>query len=542
MPYALHGVIRRAFLILLFFLTPAAEVIALAQIGYPGGYPPGGYPPGGYPPGGYPYPGGGGIGFPMPRRNKKDKQDQSKRNDQAALQNLSGILRRIDDKAIVLEAQDTRILNIKRFTDTKFHKNSKEIQASDFNPGDHVTVTAKQDTEGYFYAVDVTFLKAGTPEERARASQPVEASTGSSETDDERPILRRKDQPQDEAARPPAESASSPAAGADRDSRQQAGEEEDVDVGARNVRRGPATIQVPDVPDREDERPITLKRGWSKDPKDRQAPAPQETAARIPSGANPPGPAAASHPEPGVEVISNTQPRDPVIARARAAAAQFTETLPNYVCQERIARFVTTAPRSGWQPVDVVSAEVVYEAGRERYRNLTINGKATAKSMEQLPGSWSTGEFGSMLVDLFSPATDADFQYRKQDAVSGVTALVYDFQVDRENSHWHIQVASQSVVPAYQGSVWIDKATGRVLRIEAQARHLPREFPLDKVESAIDYQYVRLGGEQQYLLPVRAESLSCQRGTSICSHNTIDFRNYHKYTSDSEVIFTPPRP
>ncbi len=42
---------------------------------------------------------------------------------------------------------------------------------------------------------------------------------------------------------------------------------------------------------------------------------------------------------------------------------------------------------------------------------------------------------------------------------------------------------------------------------------------------------------QQYLLPVHAETLSCQRGTPYCSRNTIDFRNYKKYTGESTITF-----
>jgi hypothetical protein len=56
------------------------------------------------------------------------------------------------------------------------------------------------------------------------------------------------------------------------------------------------------------------------------------------------------------------------------------------------------------------------------------------------------------------------------------------------------------------------------------------------VESATDYEYVRIG-ERQFLLPVHAETLICQRGTNICSRNNIDFRNYHKYTGEADIKF-----
>jgi hypothetical protein len=108
--------------------------------------------------------------------------------------------------------------------------------------------------------------------------------------------------------------------------------------------------------------------------------------------------------------------------------------------------------------------------------------------------------------------------------------------VEQAHSHWHVQSTSQSINPAYQGSVWIDPESARVLRIELQARALPHEFPLDTVESSVDYGQVYIGG-QQFLLPIHAENLACERGTPNCSHSVIDFRNYHKFDANSTVLF-----
>jgi hypothetical protein len=98
-------------------------------------------------------------------------------------------------------------------------------------------------------------------------------------------------------------------------------------------------------------------------------------------------------------------------------------------------------------------------------------------------------------------------------------------------------MASQTFVPGYGGSIWIDPKNGRVLRIEMQARGLPSQFPSDHVEMALDYEYVRLGGTEQFLLPTHSENLACQRGTALCSKNSIDFRNYHKYSGESTIEF-----
>ena len=179
----------------------------------------------------------------------------------------------------------------------------------------------------------------------------------------------------------------------------------------------------------------------------------------------------------------------------------------------------------------------VYENGKEDYRNIAINGKALNKRMEDLPGSWSTGEFGTTLRSLFHPGRRAEFTYVKQSQMNGVSTWVYDYKVAREYSDWRIMLGSQAIIPAYTGRVWIDAKTAGVMRIEMSATNIPPDFPLDQVEASNDYGLVRLATADQYLLPTHAETLSCERGSPICSRNTIEFRNYHKYTGDSVITF-----
>ncbi len=228
---------------------------------------------------------------------------------------------------------------------------------------------------------------------------------------------------------------------------------------------------------------------------------------------------------------------DPLIAKATEAALDFTEGLPNYVCQEMMARFQSTTRPASWQALDVVSTNLVYLDGKEDYRDIKINDRPIKKGMEQMDGAWSTGEFGTVLIDLLSPATAAQFRYRRDDRSGGISTKLYDYTVKRENSHWQITMGGQTYRPSYKGSVWIDPSNGRIMRIEMQAVGFPDDFPTDTVESAVDYQYTRLGDAKQYLLPVHSESLSCQRGSDFCSHNVIDFRNYHKYSGESSITF-----
>ena len=225
-------------------------------------------------------------------------------------------------------------------------------------------------------------------------------------------------------------------------------------------------------------------------------------------------------------------PSEALIERAREVAFQFSQKLPNFVCQEFMSRFTQRGREE--MALDVVSADIIYDDAHETYRNVKINDRPTDRGMQEIGGSWSTGEFASTLLELFHPDTHAQFHSGGASSISGFSAQVYDFTVQRENSHWIVQSDSQTLTPAYGGSVWVDPKTARVLRIEMQARNIPSDFEMDTVESSVDYSYVWIGGTS-FLLPVHAESLGCQRGINNCSHNVIDFRNYHEFKADIKI-------
>ena len=231
---------------------------------------------------------------------------------------------------------------------------------------------------------------------------------------------------------------------------------------------------------------------------------------------------------------------DPIIEQARDEAFSFSETLPNYVVKQITSRYQSAiASRGGtsWQPLDIVTSDLVYEEGKERYTNVMVNGHAT-KSIEQT-GSWSEGEFASMLQAVLSPNTNADFRNQHTTTIVNRPAYRYDYTVEQPRSTWTLHADGQTFLPGYTGAIWIDKETSRVLRIELAARNLPRNFPVDTAESSIDYDFVSIG-TQKVLLPAHSDSLSCTRGTSDCSKNVTDFRNYRKYGADTNITFEGP--
>jgi hypothetical protein len=299
----------------------------------------------------------------------------------------------------------------------------------------------------------------------------------------------------------------------------------------------PASVDLSEPAPEAPDRPI-LRRGKPKqtDSDDAEAPAakPPKAAANAPAAPKSDSIDFTITSEDAAKVAVYKD--DARITQTREWASTFTQGLPNFVCQQVTTRYMQESKSSGWDPLDVVTAKVIYEDGKEKYQEITVGGKRTNKNMMELGGSTSTGEFASILMSLFE-GQRAQFRFSESTSLTGgVAAAVYNFKVALRSSDWTIRVGGQSLMPAYNGSVWIEKASPKVRRIEMQAINVPKDFPDDAVESTVDYDQVRLGANM-FLVPIHAEVLSCQRGTTICTKNAIDFRDYHKYSGESSVEF-----
>jgi hypothetical protein len=258
-------------------------------------------------------------------------------------------------------------------------------------------------------------------------------------------------------------------------------------------------------------------------PKDEGTMVPREREEREP------GAASAATPTARRAVVG-----DPLIAKARELVFDFIENLPNFVCDQVTKRYESQKIQANWKYKDRMEVELLFASGKEDYRNVRHNGKPLKKGSPEDSGQWSTGEFGSLLAALFHPETNAKFKFRSTSTAAGVEAKIYDYSVPKPESHWEIRMG-YSVKPSYSGAVWIDPANGRVLRVEMGTKSLPAGYPVDKVESIVDYDWVSIGGTK-YLMPVKSDNLSCQTGTFDCSKNEIEFKNYRKFAVESNIL------
>jgi hypothetical protein len=496
-------------------LVLAAGMSTLAQ--YPGQYPPGQYPPGQYPPGQYPpgqYPQGQGQpggGLSLPGRNKKKKAAETKN----ALPNFSieGYTLTNESNKLVIGTDDGRVVTMKVNPDTKFTKAGATVTASDIKLHSLIHIDALEDQEFYLTAMAVEWRK----------DAPTEAT-------EPRPTLSRP-------------SLDKPASGAGATTLSEVSVPEPVTDSPDN--HVDLNHPPPDAPGRP-----TLHHGKVTQKDDDDDSKPAVAVAKAP--AKPAAPVTQAKaapkddgPKDGMDFTitdeKTEQAKKPsaagdLIARTKAWSESFTQGLPNFVCEQVTTRYMEESRASDWQAQDVVSAKVIYEDGKEQYQGITVGGKRTNKSMMELGGSTSTGEFASTLRGLFSDYAAAEFKFQQSSSVNRTPISIYDYKILLRHSDWTITIGGQDLHPAYSGTVWVDKTTAAVRRIEMQADNVPKNFPSDTMAMTVDYEPVHLG-TSTFLLPVHSENLSCFRGTTICSKNVIDFRDYHKYSGESSVEF-----
>ncbi len=412
---------------------------------------------------------------PFPSGPPSSPSGSSKQEPRAdgVLFGFSGTIRSADQRAIILATNDGRELRIMITKSTRFTRDGEMLKSVVLKPGTEVSVEARQNAEYFLYAVTVQIMKDAPKEAPAKAA---------------------------------------PAAVKDKD-------EEEVD-------KRPTTMMAPaPSADPDEAGPPKIKRGKP----ERVARAEKEAA----QGGN--TTVAAAAPAPSVRIDEPME--DPQITKAREAAQEFTSTLPNYLVRQHTTRYWSDTAKVEWRPLDVLSLTVVYENGKESYRSVRVNNKLTSKPLEALSGTVSHGEYGSTLSDLLSSSTNADFQRRGTSQVGGRAAWRFAFKVELPNSHWTIKIGSQSIRPAYKGTVWVDRETSRVLRIEMQAVNMPGDYPLDVSEWVVEYGAVKLG-TREFLVPVKAEVLACWRGSAQCSRNATEFRNYQRFTGESDLYLT----
>ncbi len=262
---------------------------------------------------------------------------------------------------------------------------------------------------------------------------------------------------------------------------------------------------------------------------------------------------------PTVAILPPAAEATELLERTRKATLGAADRMPDFLVKQQIVRYIAYGNSQNWQPTDHLTIAVSYrQSAGEQYKLLSVNGMPQEETQERstygdkLGGATSTGEYVSILAELFKPETQTEFQVLDTEEVRGRPTIVYEYAVRKESSHqglrWE-EPPKREVVVGYRGRIWVDRETNRVLRLEDISVEIPPDFPITAAANIIDYNWVTIN-EQSHLLPSRAVvQLTTRVGSQVVqSRNDILFRGYRKFGAEVKITdidekdFPPDKP
>ena len=222
------------------------------------------------------------------------------------------------------------------------------------------------------------------------------------------------------------------------------------------------------------------------------------------------------------------------------------------IYQQQLPDFIAhmTVTETHLRSTTVVDAQVTFSREGESYSAMTVNGEPVETGeFKNIPAALmrfaSSGEFGSSLVDLFQPGA-AEFQFHKHARLRGKPVVVYDFHVSTSShASWILADGSgHSLRSESRGELWVEAATGRLLREIEEPVHIPAGFEIVSAKTSIDYTETTVGDAGVFLLPSRSESSVCTRQPFLmrlsCFTNVKNFVNYRKFVATTRILAGAP--
>jgi hypothetical protein len=242
--------------------------------------------------------------------------------------------------------------------------------------------------------------------------------------------------------------------------------------------------------------------------------------------------------------VPNAMEQAAIIDEVREYALNYSKSLPNFLSTQVVRRYQAGVPGSrynprssepSWVQVDLLTLRLSYFDQKEEYKLILHNNSPTTQDYKSVGGATSTGEFGSLLRDIFEPRTHARFEWDGWARLRDQLVMAFHYNVEQANSQWGIEYErKEHIVPAYSGRILIDKDTHVVLRVTLNADNIPLTFPVKMATTILDYDYTDISGHQ-FLLPLKSETQMSADG--VLSRNDTEFRLYRKYSAEAEIKY-----
>jgi hypothetical protein len=264
------------------------------------------------------------------------------------------------------------------------------------------------------------------------------------------------------------------------------------------------------------------------------------SSANLPEPAAPNARPVASAPKPPSTTLTepDSEERAKLLEDMREYAMNYTQGLPDFICNQVTRREEDrTGTGEHFQQVDKLQEQLTYFEHQEKYKILAVNGQMVEnKDRLKLGGAISSGEFGSMMYEIFEPTTQTEFEWAKFAKYDGVIYHVFNYHVSHDRSHYSIEdrAIGKTIIAAYHGVIYARKSDNVVMRITLECDDIPASFPVQEVKLDLWYGTQKLSGHE-FILPVKWDSTS--RDGKAMSRSSATFALYRKYEADTTITF-----
>jgi hypothetical protein len=230
------------------------------------------------------------------------------------------------------------------------------------------------------------------------------------------------------------------------------------------------------------------------------------------------------------------------------------------------------APHTDLHPAGTFSNHITYRNGQEVLDRQKDSSGAKPKSEPTPMGLVSFGEFGPALGVILTDASKGILKWSHWEQTAAGQVAVFHFEVPQAASHYTvnyccvresqntagavsfgIDAKSASVegdsyhgTPSYHGNLYLDPATGAVLRVTIESDLKPSD-PIMRAASLVQYGPVEIGGKS-YICPVHSIAISLTKSHAggdksdmeILRINEVSFTDYHRFGSTTQLITDAP--
>ena len=260
---------------------------------------------------------------------------------------------------------------------------------------------------------------------------------------------------------------------------------------------------------------------------------------------------------------------------ARSYVAQTLTSLPNFLATRTTNRFDDSPQRltenawpirAGLHFLGTSSREI---SVRDDQGVMSSAAERVVKGKEAQAELTSWGEFGPILGMLMEDTANGTVSWSHWEKSAAAPVAVFSYSVPRPFSHFQLngfvpqlfgqfdssggvlevkpgldapKTTPYHITPGYHGELWLDPATGTILRITIEADLKGRD-PVKQADTLIEYGPVSISGHT-FTCPVRGLTLHLDLvdpndttgAAPILQLNETLFTNYHRFASTARVL------